>query len=82
MATFNLNDGAGFQTLVFNKSDVKLIANFGGAGNDTLINNTNISDVQYGAGGNNLVMGGFGALDLEKAGGKRRLIGHTCFGFS
>jgi hypothetical protein len=69
IATYNLNDGTGFHTQTFNKADVKQIANFGGAGNDTLINNTNIPDVQYGAGGNNVVIGGFGALDLEKAGG-------------
>jgi hypothetical protein len=69
VATYNLNDGTGFHTQVFAKSQVLLIANFGGAGNDTLINNTDIPDVQYGAGGNNLVIGGFGPLDLEKAGG-------------
>jgi serralysin len=69
VATYNLNDGTGFHTQTFDKSDVKLIANFGGAGNDVLVNNTNIADVQYGAGGNNVVIGGYGALDLEKAGG-------------
>jgi RTX calcium-binding nonapeptide repeat (4 copies) len=69
VATYNLNDGNGFQTQVFKRSDVKLVANFGGAGNDTLINNTDIPDVQYGAGGNNLLIGGTGPLDLEKAGG-------------
>jgi hypothetical protein len=69
VATYNLNDGTGFHTQTFAKSAVKLLANFGGAGNDTFINNTNISDVQYGQGGNNLLIGGTGALDLEKAGG-------------
>jgi hypothetical protein len=69
VATYNLNDGTGFHSQSFKASDVRLVANFGGAGNDTLINNTNIPDVQYGAGGNNTVIGGFGALDLEKAGG-------------
>jgi hypothetical protein len=69
VATYNLNDGSGFHTQIFNKADVKLIANFGGAGADTLINNTTIADVQYGAGGNNMLVGGFGDLDLEKAGG-------------
>jgi hypothetical protein len=69
VATYNLGDGNGFQTQTFDRSAVNLIANFGGAGNDTLINNTSIPDVQYGAGGNNVVIGGFGALDLEKAGG-------------
>jgi Ca2+-binding RTX toxin-like protein len=69
VATYNLNDGAGFHTQIFDRSQVSLIANFGGAGNDTFINNTNIADVQYGAGGNNLLIGGFGPLDLEKAGG-------------
>jgi hypothetical protein len=69
VATYNLNDGTGFHTQTFKASDVRQVANFGGAGNDTLINNTNIPDVQYGAGGNNTVIGGFGALDLEKAGG-------------
>lgn len=69
VATYNLNDGAGFRTQVFNKADVKLLANFGGSGNDTFINNSSVPDVQYGAGGNNLLIGGFGALNLEKAGG-------------
>jgi hypothetical protein len=69
VATYNLNDGTGFHTQVFKKSDVQLIANFGGAGNDTLINNTDLPDVQYGQAGNNTVVGGFGDLDLEKAGG-------------
>jgi Ca2+-binding RTX toxin-like protein len=69
VAVYNLGDGTGFHTQTFKKADVKLIANFGGTGNDTLINNTVIPDVQYGAGGNNLLMGGFGVLDLEKAGG-------------
>ncbi|MBI3411064.1 MAG: hypothetical protein HY040_22245 [Planctomycetes bacterium] len=69
VAVYNLNDGNGFQTQTFNRSDVKLVANFGGAGNDTIINNTDIPDVQYGAGGNNTLIGGTGALDLEKAGG-------------
>jgi hypothetical protein len=69
VATYNLNDGTGFHTQVFNKSQVQLLANFGGSGNDTFVNNTNIDDVQYGQGGNNVVVGGFGDLDLEKAGG-------------
>ena len=69
VATYNLNDVTGFHTQTFDKADVKLIANFGGAGNDVLVNNTNIADVQYGAGGNNVVIGGFGPLNLEKAGG-------------
>ncbi len=69
VATYNLNDGTGFHTQVFNRCQVKLVANFGGAGPDTFINNTDIPDVQYGQGGNNLLIGGFGAFDLEKAGG-------------
>jgi hypothetical protein len=69
VANYNLNDGNGIQTQFFNTSDVRLVANFGGAGNDTFINNTRLPDVQYGAGGNNLLIGGRGPLDLEKAGG-------------
>ena len=69
VAVYNLNDGTGFHTQTFNKSQVKLIANFGGAGNDIFINNTDLPDVQYGQGGNNILMGGFGVFDLEKAGG-------------
>jgi len=69
VAVYNLNDGTGFHTQVFERSQVKLLANFGGAGNDTFINNTNIADVQYGAGGSNFIVGGFGPLNLEKAGG-------------
>ncbi len=69
VATYDLNDGTGVRTQVFNKSDVKLVANFGGSGNDVFINNSSVPDVQYGAGGNNLLIGGYGELNLEKAGG-------------
>jgi len=69
VATYNLNDGVGFRTQVFDRTKVNLIANFGGSGDDVFINNTSIADVQYGAGGNNLLVGGFGPLNLEKAGG-------------
>jgi hypothetical protein len=66
---YDLNDGQGFRTASFPKSQVKLLANFGGAGNDILINTTDIPDVQYGAGGVNVLFGGYGELNLEKAGG-------------
>jgi hypothetical protein len=69
VAIYNLNDGTGFHTQTFDTSQVKLVANFGGAGADIFINNTDIPDVQYGQGGNNVLMGGFGVFDLEKAGG-------------
>lgn len=69
VAVYNLNDGTGYHTQTFQKSQVDLIANFGGAGADIFINNTDIPDVQYGQGGNNYLVGGFGPFDLEKAGG-------------
>jgi len=53
----------------FNRADVDLIANFGGSGRDTFINTTTIPDVQYGAGGQNVLIGGRGPLNLLKAGG-------------
>ncbi len=65
---YNLNNGAGYQTGVF--VGVNQIAAFGGTGADVFINNTSIDDVQYGAGGSNILVGGFGQLDLEKAGGQ------------
>lgn len=48
---------------------VNQIAAFGGSGNDLFINATSIDDVMYGAGGVNVLSGGTGLLDLEKAGG-------------
>jgi Ca2+-binding RTX toxin-like protein len=66
---YNLNDGTGPKFAQFAPGQVNQIAAFGGAGNDTFINQTNIDDVMYGAGGGNTLIGGFGSLDLEKAGG-------------
>lgn len=60
---------AGTKLSTFDARQVKLLANFGGAGNDVFVNTTTIDDVQYGAGGNNVLLGGFGSFDLEKAGG-------------
>lgn len=53
----------------FQRGDVRLIANFGGSGRDVFLNNTSIPDVQYGAGGTNVLVGGMGPLNLLKAGG-------------
>lgn len=63
-----ITNGVAAQT-TFLKSQVRLIANFGGAGADTFRNNTSIPDLQYGAGGQNVLVGGFGPLNLLKAGG-------------
>lgn len=76
---YNLNNGAGYQTASF--FGVNQLANFGGAGADNFINNTSIDDVQYGAGGSNLLIGGTGQLDLEKAGGAAA-TGSTAIGRS
>jgi hypothetical protein len=54
---------------VFKNKDFNQIAVFGGSGNDVFINQTAIDDVMYGAGGTNVLIGGYGQLDLEKAGG-------------
>ena len=65
---YDLNNGAGFQFQVF--TGVNQIAAFGGSGNDYFANNSTVDDVMYGAGGSNVLLGGFGQLDLEKAGGQ------------
>lgn len=41
----------------FNKRDVNWIASFGSAGDDTYVNNTSKKVVQYGAGGNDQIIG-------------------------
>lgn len=66
---YNLNNGTGLQTVVYNKKDIKFIAFFGGTGNDVYINNTNISEASYGSAGRDLIFGGFGGLNLLKGSG-------------
>lgn len=56
-------------TQVFAAGSFNQIAAFGGSGNDLFVNNTNIDDVQYGAGGVNFIEGGTGAFTLIKTGG-------------
>jgi len=51
---------------VFNAADVKVIAFFGGSGDDVYINNTNIEEAAYGAAGNDLIISGTGAFNLLK----------------
>jgi hypothetical protein len=68
LAFYNLNDGTGYQFAFF--FGVNQIAAFGGTGNDSFTNNTSIDDAMYGAGGSNVLVGGYGQLDLEKAGGQ------------
>lgn len=67
--------GNGPQFAVFNKQDVKVIAYFGGTGNDLYVNNTNIEEAAYGSAGNDTIVGGFGAFNLLKgSGGNDTLI--------
>lgn len=58
------NDANGQQTFTFPKSQVSWIASFGGTGNNTYVNNTNVNDVLYGGLGGaavqHTIIGGFG----------------------
>jgi Ca2+-binding RTX toxin-like protein len=58
------NDANGQQTFSFAKSQVSWIASFGGTGNNTYVNNTNVNDVFYGGLGGaavqHTIIGGFG----------------------
>jgi Ca2+-binding RTX toxin-like protein len=58
------NDANGQQTFSFMKSQVSWIASFGGTGNNTYVNNTNVNDVFYGGLGGaavqHTIIGGFG----------------------
>lgn len=58
IVTYDLNDGTGQQVVTFNKKDVHFLAGFGGSGNDTFINNTNIGVVAYGQSGDDVLIGG------------------------
>jgi len=63
------NDANGQQTFSFTKSQVSWIASFGGTGNNTYVNNTNVNDVFYGGLGGAAVqhtlIGGFGINVLK-----------------
>jgi hypothetical protein len=58
------NDANGQQTFSFLKSQVSWIASFGGTGNNTYVNNTDVNDVFYGGLGGaavqHTIIGGFG----------------------
>lgn len=53
-------------TLTFDRHDVKLVAYFGGSGNDTFVNDTKLDTVAYGGGGNDTLVGGTGFYDILK----------------
>lgn len=61
------------QSFVFNKQDVDSFATVLGAGDDLIINNSSVSTVAYGAGGNDTLIGG-SADDLLKGGGGNDFI--------
>jgi hypothetical protein len=58
------NDANGQQTFTFPKSKVAWLASFGGTGNNSYVNNTNVNDVFYGGLGGatvqHTIIGGFG----------------------
>lgn len=59
---------AGVQT--FAARDVQFVAYFGGAGDDTFVNNTNVREVGYGGlGGNDTLTGGNSSFTFLKGGG-------------
>lgn len=57
------------QTYAFDANSFDTIAVFGGAGNDTFVDNTTKDSVLYGAGGSNVLIGSTGDFNLLKAGG-------------
>lgn len=63
------NDANGQQTFSFPKSQVSWIASFGGKGNNSYVNNTNINNVFYGGLGGaavqHTIIGGFGINVLK-----------------
>lgn len=61
------------QFFVFNKADVDSFATVLGGGDDLIINNSSVSTVAYGAGGNDTLIGG-SADDLLKGGGGNDFI--------
>jgi Ca2+-binding RTX toxin-like protein len=66
-------DASGTSTQTFNASQVTQIAGILGAGNDTVINNTNTDGVFYGFAGNDVLIGG-GGNDLLKGGGDNDVL--------
>jgi len=65
--TVNYDFGAGPQSASF--TGVKVIAYFGGSGNDTYLNSTSIPEAAYGAAGNDRLVGGTGAYSILKGSG-------------
>lgn len=63
----------------FNKRDVNWIASFGSSGDDTYINNTSKKVVQYGAGGNDQIIGGFGLNLLKGSSGDDIIVGRGTY---
>jgi hypothetical protein len=67
------NDANGQQVATFAKSSVDWIASFGGTGNNTYVNNTDVNDVFYGGLGGatvqHTIIGGFGINVLKGHGG-------------
>ncbi len=63
------NFGTGTQTFTAATKDVQWIAYFGGSGNDTYVNNTDISEAAYGSAGNDTIIGGLGDFSLLKGSG-------------
>lgn len=63
------------QVFTFPRSQVKMLAGIGGAGNDRFVNNTAIDSVYYGLSGDDTLIGGTGS-DLLKGGqGNDTLLG-------
>jgi Ca2+-binding RTX toxin-like protein len=76
VATYDLGDGNGLQTQTF--SGVQTIAYFGGAGNDTFVDNTRLPGAAYGSAGNDTLYGGTGAFFILKgSGGNDVLVGRA-----
>jgi len=73
--TVDTDWGGGPERVQFDYASVKAVAFFGGTGNDSFRNDTNIATAAYGSAGNDVVVGGFGYNLLKGSGGSDVLFG-------
>lgn len=65
-------------TFTYRRSDVRLVAYFGGTGDDRFVNDTQIIGAAYGSAGNDVLVGGYGPYFLLKgSSGNDVLVGRA-----
>jgi hypothetical protein len=78
LATYDLGDGLGTRQQTF--IGVQAVSFFGGAANDTYVNNTKLPEAAYGSGGDDFLSGSRGKLSILKGlGGNDTLVGNALF---